>query len=156
MGFSLRALCNDDVEFSFQVFSSTRAEEMAIVPWDEAQKRSFLEMQFNAQRQWYLDQFPEAEYHIILRDGISAGRLIVHRNADRVLLVDVALLPEHRNHGIGTQVIEDLKKEAQQSGKPLWLDVENFSPAFRLYQRLGFKKIDEAGFYWRLEWVSEN
>lgn len=152
MGFSLRAPSTNDDEFLLQVYSCTRADEMALVPWDQEQKRAFLEMQFKAQRQSYLDEFPEAKYHIILHDGVSAGRLIVDRNAQRILLVDIALLPEHRSQGIGSRLISELKAEAEKSGKPLWLDVENFNPVRLFYERIGFRKIDEIGLYWRLEW----
>ena len=75
MGFSLRVPCANDDEFLLRVYSTTRTEEMATVPWSEEQKQAFLEMQFNAQRQSYLEQFPEAEHHVIMQDGVSAGRL---------------------------------------------------------------------------------
>ena len=153
MSFSLRPVSLDDEAFLFQVYSSTRAEEMALVPWNDEQKHAFLQMQFNAQTQSYRQEFPDAEYHVILHDGVAAGRLIVDRADERILLIDVALMPEHRNLGIGSALIGDLKTEAQETGRPLRLDVENFNPAFRLYERLGFEKIDEAGFYLRLEWV---
>jgi ribosomal protein S18 acetylase RimI-like enzyme len=152
MSSSLRPVTPDDEVFLLQVYASTRAEEMALVPWSDEQKQAFLRMQFDAQRQSYRQQFPDAEYSVILRDGIAAGRLIVEQTGERILLIDIALLPAFRNLGIGSKLISDLKAEAQQAGKPLWLDVESFSPVFRLYERLGFKKIDEAGYYLRMEW----
>jgi len=152
MVFSLRARDADDEEFWLKVYSSTRAEEMAMVPWDESQKRAFLEMQFRAQSESYQQQFPGAEHSVILDDGIPAGRMIVDRDAKRILLVDIALLPEHRGRGIGGELIAGLKTEAEETAKPLWLDVENFNPVRFFYERIGFRKIDEAGVYWRLEW----
>lgn len=152
MSLSLRPVSPDDEVFLVQVYASTRAEEMALVPWSEEQKQAFLRMQFDAQRQSYQQQFPNAEYHVIVRDGLTAGRLIVERTDKRIMLIDIALLPAFRNLGIGSNLIGDLKAEAQQTGKPLWLDVESFSQALGFYERLGFKKIDEAGFYLRLEW----
>jgi len=152
MAFSLRSAETSDEPFLFNVYASTRTEELAVVPWSDEQKHAFLEMQFNAQRQSYLEQFPGARYDIILDEGVPAGRLIVDRAEERILLIDIALLAEHRNKGIGSRFIADLKNEASESGKPLWLDVETFNPAIRLYERLGFRKIDEIGIYWRLEW----
>jgi ribosomal protein S18 acetylase RimI-like enzyme len=152
MSFTLRPVSLDDEAFLFQVYSSTRAEEMGLVPWNDEQKQAFLEMQFNAQKQSYRQEFPDAEYHVILHDGVSAGRLIVDRGDERILVIDIALLPEHRSIGIGSALICDLKTEAQETGRPLRLEVENFNRAYRLYERLGFEKIDEAGFYWRMEW----
>lgn len=152
MSLSLRPVSPDDEVFLVQVYASTRAEEMALVPWSEEQKQAFLRMQFDAQRESYQQQFPDAEYHVILQDGVGAGRLIVERTDRSILLIDIALLPAFRDLGIGTNLIGDLKAEAQQIGKPLWLDVESFSQALEFYERLGFKKIDEAGFYLRMEW----
>jgi ribosomal protein S18 acetylase RimI-like enzyme len=151
MDLALRPATHDDEEFLFQVYASTRAEEMGIVPWDDQQKQEFLQMQFNAQTQYYKQQYPRAVYSIILHDSVSAGRLIVNRG-ENISIIDIALLPEHRNYGIGSKFIADLKTEAQQTGKPLRLHVENFNRAYQLYERLGFSKIDEAGFYWLMEW----
>jgi ribosomal protein S18 acetylase RimI-like enzyme len=152
MSLSLRPVSLDDEAFLFQVYASTRAEEMALVPWNDEQKQGFLRMQFDAQAQSYRQQFPEAEYQVILRDGVPAGRFTVDRSDKGILLIDIALLPAHRNIGIGSSLISELKMEAQRTGKPLRLDVENFNPAYALYERLGFKKIDETGFYWHMEW----
>ena len=152
MSFSLRPVSLDDEALLFQVYASTRAEEMALVPWNDEQRLAFLQMQFTAQTQSYRQQFPGAEYQVILHDGVPAGRLTVERSDKGILLVDIALLPEHRNNGIGSALIGDLKTEAQKTGKPLHLDVENFNPAYHLYERLGFERIDEVGFYWRMEW----
>ena len=152
MSSSLRPVSADDEEFLLRVYASTRTEGMALVPWNEEQKQTFLRMQFDAQRASYQQQFPEAEYHVILDDGLPAGRLIVERSDKNILLIDIALLPAFRNLGIGSRLIEDLKAEARASERLLWVDVEFFNPAQHLYHRLGFEKIDEIGCYWRLEW----
>jgi len=152
MSFSLRPVSLDDQAFLFQVYASTRLEEVALVPWNDEQKQAFLQMQFNAQTQSYQREFPGAEYLVILHDGVPAGRLTIERSDKAILLIDIALLPAYRNFGIGSGLIQDLKLEAQNTGKPLRLNVENFNPAFRLYERLGFEKIDEAGCYYCMEW----
>ena len=156
MPITLRSIRPDDEAFLFQVYASTRAEEMAVVAWDDEQKQAFLQMQFNAQRLSYQQQFPQAEYQVILRGDVAAGRLIVDRSDEGVLLIDIALLPEHRNAGIGSSLIRDLQAEAAQAEKPVRLHVENFNPAFQLYERLGFKKVGESGFYWLMEWRAKD
>jgi len=152
MHLSLRPASQDDEEFLFQVYAGTRAEEMAVVPWNDEQKHAFLQMQFKAQTQSYQQQFPGAKHGVILHDGVAAGRLIVDRADERILIIDIALLPAHRNKGIGSALIDDLKTEAQETERPLQLTVENFNSAFHLYERLGFHKIGEQGFYWLMEW----
>lgn len=154
MALSLRPVTAADEGFLFQVYASTRAPEMELVDWSAEQKLAFLEMQYNAQRQSYLQQCPKAEYDIILRDDIGIGRLIVDRSGDDINLMDIALLPEHRNAGVGSSFIKDLQLESAETNKPLRLHVETFNPAFNLYERMGFTKIGENGFYWQMEWLA--
>ncbi len=146
----LRSATHEDMEFLQGVYASTRAEEMAVVPWTAEQKRGFLEMQFNAQRRSYQVQYPHAEYYVIQRDGLPIGRIIVDRSQQAILLMDIALLPEYRNHGIGTSLIRQLLDEGDRSGRPVQLHVEGFNPAMRLYTRLGFVKTGEVGIYFEM------
>lgn len=155
MSLQLRAVQPYDQDFLLQVYASTRAEEMALVNWDAAQQHAFLEMQFNAQAEHYRIYRPNAEYSIIQRDQTPIGRLIVDRAADAILMMDIALLPEHRNAGLGTALIRKLMNEAREAGKPLRLHVEFFNPARRLYERLGFTKTSETGIYREMEWTGD-
>ncbi|SRR6266496_3676807 len=147
----LRHTSAQDDSFLFQLYASTRVEEMTLVNWDPVQKLAFLQMQFGAQRRSYEDEFPKAQYQIILRGDDCAGRLIVDRSDERILIVDISLLPEYRSLGIGTNLIRRLQSEAKESGRTLRLHVESFNPALRLYERLGFKKIIKNGLYWQME-----
>jgi len=149
---ALRPVQPEDDAFLYQVYASTRADEMAITGWTAAQQEDFLQMQFHAQRHYYLEQYPTAEYHIIQRDGVDIGRRIVNRMGGEILLMDIALLPEYRNRGIGTVLLQDLMAEAAQAGKPMRLHVEFFNRALRLYERLGFSKIGDMGVYFEMEW----
>ncbi len=152
---TLRAVRPEDEAFLYKVYASTRADEIALVNWSSEQKESFLLMQFNAQRQYYLDQYQTAEYSIIQCDGVDIGRLIVDHPADLILLMDIALLPDHRNKGIGTALIQEMMAQAAKAGKPIHLHVEFFNPALHLYERLGFKKIQEFGVHYEMEWRPE-
>jgi ribosomal protein S18 acetylase RimI-like enzyme len=67
-------------------------------------------------------------------------------------VVDITLLPEFRGRGIGTRLIRDLMDEGARTGSRVTLYVEAFNPAYRLYTRLGFQRIDEYGAYELLEW----
>ncbi|HEY6804033.1 MAG TPA: GNAT family N-acetyltransferase [Pyrinomonadaceae bacterium] len=153
---SLRPATPADDAFSLQVYATTRADEMAVVPWTDEEKQAFCEMQFHAQRSSYLQFQPEAEWLIVMRDEQPVGRMIVNRSADEIALMDIALLPEHRNAGIGSKFIKDLMDEAAATGKKMTLHVEGYNPAFRLYTRLGFKEVGEEGFYLAMEWSPES
>ena len=143
----LRPACPSDQGFVQAVYASTRLDELALVPWTAEQKAAFLEFQFHAQRLSYLNEFPSAEYYIVEYAGQPAGRMIVDRSGSSLLLMDIALLPEFRNRGLGTALLRDLLYEADQAGRPVRLHVEAFNPAMRLYQRLGFVKTGEIGIY---------
>ena len=54
-------------------------------------------------------------------------------------------MPEHCTRGIGTTLLHGLQSEAAAAGKPLRLHVERFNPPLRLYERLGFRQIDDRG-----------
>lgn len=148
---SLRAVAAGDEGFLYQVYASTRQEELAPLPWTEAQKADFLRMQFDAQARHYHEHFPEAAFLLIVRDGRPAGRLYVDRRPEGIRIIDIALLPEHRRAGIGTALLEELLAEGDREGKPVSLHVEHFNPAMRLYERLGFRKVEDTGVYYLLE-----
>ena len=144
---TLRTATPEDNPFYLRVYSSTRADEMALVDWNAAQKEAFLKMQFEAQRQFYLANYPEAIYYVIERAGQPVGRMIVDRSDKTIRLMDIALLPEHRNAGIGSGLIKELLEEADHANRPVLLHVETFNPAMKLYKRLGFVKSGELSFY---------
>jgi ribosomal protein S18 acetylase RimI-like enzyme len=152
---TLRPITVDDEAFLYQVYASTRQEEMALVPWNEAQKAAFLSMQFRAQRQDYQTNYPDAAFQVILRDGVPAGRLYVDRREREIAVIDISLLPEHRGAGIGSRLLRELLAEASRLGQPVTIHVEKFNPALRLYQRLGFSPIADTGIYLQMERLPE-
>ncbi len=148
----LRPAVPGDREFLFRTYASSRAEELAIVPWTEDEKEAFLRQQFDAQDRHYRAHHPAADRLVILDRGEPVGRLYVERAADELRVMDIALLPEHRGRGRGRQLIEALQAEAAAAGIPITLHVEAHNPAQRLYARLGFRLVREDGIYQLLEW----
>lgn len=149
---ALQPIAAGDVAFLLDVYASTRADELALLPWTDAQKHDFIRMQFDAQHHAYRSHFPEAAFDLILVDGARAGRLYVDRPPHEVRIVDIALLPAYRGRGIGTTLITGLQQEAAAGDRPLRIHVERFNPALRLYERLGFTPLDDRGVYLQLEW----
>jgi ribosomal protein S18 acetylase RimI-like enzyme len=154
--YSLRPVREDDEALLFEIYSSTRAAEMALVPWDAAAKETFLQSQFTAQKTHYLKFYPEATHDLILVEGQPAGRLYVNRRADEIHVLDIALLPEFRSLGIGTTIIQNLMAEAASTNRSVLLHVEIFNPAMKLYERLGFVKASEQGIYHEMIWKSNS
>ena len=152
----LRPVSSEDEVFLRELYVSTRVEEFAVLNWHAQQKRALLEMQFEAQRRSYQNQFPSATHQIIFRNGVPVGRLVVDRSSEPILLIDIALLPEHRRSGIGTSLIRDLQAQAKGANRMVQLHVEASNEALRLYERLGFERTVQRGPYWEMEWRSNN
>ena len=149
---ALRPVVPEDEQFLYELYRSTRADEMAAWGWDAAQQDGFLRMQFRAQQLGYEAEEGQNETKIILFEDKPVGRLIVARTDDEILLVDIALLTEYRSNGIGTVFIKDLFDEATRAGKPVRLHVLKNNRAMRLYERLGFKTTGESGMHFQMEW----
>jgi len=149
---TLRPIQPEDHAFLYRVYASTRMDELASLGWELAQVEGFLHMQCTAQHTYYQQQCPEAAFDIILLNDQPIGRLYVVRGEDEIQIVDIALLPEHRNRGIGSALLEGILAEAAAARKPVRIHVEKFNPALRLYQRLGFHQLHDTGVYFLMEW----
>lgn len=145
MAITLRDACENDLAFLLEVYGSTRADELALVPWSDEQKAAFLKFQFDAQHKFYHDQYPEASYNIILQDGQPIGRLYVVREDGEIRIMDITVLLRCRNQGVGASLIRELLAEGRATGKPVRIWVEHFNPSLSLFERLGFSKIQEEG-----------
>lgn len=152
---SLRPVAAGDEEFLVSVYASTRADELARVPWSEAQRAAFVRMQFDAQQLHYRTHNPAATHDVILLDQLPIGRLYVARRRDEIRILDITLLPEHRGRGVGTSLLKDLMGEAERAGLPLNIYVESYNRSRGLFERLGFKKVDrpeDDGVNYLFEW----
>ena len=149
---SLRPIRGADQEVLCRLYASTRQDEMAVVPWSEEEKASFLRMQFEAQHKYYQAVFPGAEFLMIERRGKPVGRLYLDRRDDEHRLIDIALFPEHRGKGLGGKLMRGVLDEAGAAGKKVRIHVERNNPAMRLYIRLGFVRIEDQGVYHLMEW----
>jgi GNAT superfamily N-acetyltransferase len=149
---SLRPITPEDESFLASLYASTRTEELAQTNWSDEQKAMFCRMQFNAQTADYQRNYPDASFQIIERDGVAAGRLLVLRTDEKIHVIDISLMPEHRGAGVGSRFLRELQTEAKAAGKPLSIHVEQFNPARRLYDRLGFQQVEEKGVYLLMEW----
>lgn len=150
----LRAALPADEEFLFSVYAGVRADELAVLDWNDARKDAFLRLQFAHQKADYLRRFPAADLSIIEYSGEPAGRLWVHRSPEEIRLLDIALLPPYRNLGIGSMLIGQLITEAQNHRKPLRHMVHSTNTgAIRLYTRLGFSVLQDVQMYLVMQYL---
>lgn len=150
-GISLRERSDDDGGFLSDLYASTREEELRPVDWPDARKRTFLHDQFLLQHIHYAKHYPRAEWLIIERDGMRIGRLYLETTRVERRLMDIALLAEQRNCGIGTALLRGLLAEADALRLPVTLHVEPFNLALRLYARLGFVTLETRGVYYFMQ-----
>lgn len=152
----LRPEESSDESLLFELYASTREEELAMTGWDNAARTAFLTLQFRAMRQGYRSMFPQGQFSIILAEGVPVGRVVVDRSAAEVRVVDIVVSPAHRSRGIGTTVMRALLEEAGQAQKPVRLQVLKQSRAVALYRRLHFTRTGQTDLYELMEWRSPN
>lgn len=141
-----------DLAFLSRLYASTRQEELAAVPWSDADKARFLDEQFRLQRQHYRLHYAEAGFWVIERGDLPCGRVYVFASPSEYRLMDIALLPEQRSQGIGAALVNALLALATTDHRAVTLHVEPNNPANRLYQRLGFDFVEDRGAYRFLRW----
>jgi ribosomal protein S18 acetylase RimI-like enzyme len=148
---SFRPVAEGDYEFLYQVYASTREVEMAMTGWPPQQVEEFLRMQSHLQHTQYMQNYPGASFEIIRYRGSQIGRLYVHRRADEIRVIDIALLREFRRRGIGSHILGRIIEEADRRRVPVRLHVEANNPAMSMYERFGFRTREEVGVYLFME-----
>lgn len=151
-GLTFRPVTDADLPFMCRLYASTRADELAPVPWSDEQKAAFLTMQFQAQHAHYAKHYTGAQRLLVLRDGDKIGRLYLDRWMRDHRIIDIAFLSDHCGRGYGGALIRDLLDEAAAAGKGVSIHVEKNNPAMRLYKRLGFTAIEDKGVYDLMRW----
>lgn len=149
---TLRPATEADDDFIFSCYASTRAQELAQVPWMAEQKEAFVRMQYTAQKNHYAAEAPRASHDIIYVAATPVGRIYLDRREDKLHILDITVLPQHRNQGTGSLLLRRLLDEAGKLGKPVTIYVESFNPSLRLFERLGFRKDHEKGFHLLMKW----
>lgn len=150
---TLRSATVNDQPFLFELYASTRAAEMGLVAWNEAEKARFLQAQFAAWQAHYRAAFPDEQQMIVWQAGEPAGAMYVSRPGYEIQLLDLTLAPRYRAAGLGTRLMHALMVEAAQRAIPIRLYIWQANAAgLRFFLRLGFRQINSVGAYLCLEW----
>ncbi|WP_018390729.1 GNAT family N-acetyltransferase [Ancylobacter sp. FA202] len=147
-GLALRPQTEQDMPFLQALFASVRGSEFEGNGWPDAFRSAFLDQQFRFQLAHYAQYYADADLLIIERQGAPIGRLYLHRSPSEHRIVDISLLPEARNQGLGGALLDIACAEAHRLGRVVSLHVEKNNPAQRLYRRKGFVQVGESGPYW--------
>ena len=143
----LTPVSSSDEPFLVELYASTRAEEMALVPWGSEQKQAFLQMQFEAQSRYYRERYPNASFDLIKLNDSSVGRLYTAELSDEIRIIDLTFLPDYFDPEIFVALIGEILQKAAQVDKPVRIYLENYNPQTEIFVRLGFRKIAEHGIY---------
>ena len=149
---SLRPETGADEPIVMKMYASTRSSELEMLPWNEWQKADFVKMQHIAQHTHYVKEYNTERFDIILLDGQPAGRLYIEEKEDQLLLVDIIVLPEYQQQGIGGYYMEQLLEEAAEKQKKVALHVYSDSWVRELYLRLGFEEKGGTDVHTYMEW----
>lgn len=153
-GLHLRELRDEDMRWLRDLYASSRADEMASVPWPDTIRRDFLDQQFALQHRHYMAHFSGADFLAIEhREQGPIGRYYLQRTAPEHLIVDICLFPGSRGNGVGSALIRDSQREAATQGHGMYLHVKGHNTAARrLYERLGFRGEGEPGSHQLMRW----
>lgn len=153
---SLRPATSEDEGFLLEVYKSSRGDDLRELGWTEDRISEFLDMQYEAQQRFFASEYRRAVDQIVLWEGEPVGRLIVEPRDHEIRCVDVALVPERRNVGIGSLLIRKLQDEAKSQKRPLRLQVIRFNRAVNLFERMGFVRTSETGTHFQMEWLPDS
>ena len=152
LGITMRPMTDSDLPFVEALYASTRAEELAATGWPAEMQQAFLAQQHRAQHHHYRTFYPAAEWLIIERDRRPIGRLYLEELPAFLHLIDLSLVPETRGQGIGGAIFADVGAMARALGKQVSIHVEINNRARRLYERIGFRLVEDKGMYLELVW----
>jgi ribosomal protein S18 acetylase RimI-like enzyme len=89
---------------------------------------------------------------IIEHEGRAAGLLEVARDGRDWHLIQIQLAPQLQGRGVGEALISGLIAEARGAGAALSLHVLHTNPARRLYERLGFRIVQDTEHEYLMRW----
>ncbi len=86
-------------------------------------------------------------------DAVLVGMVQLLDGADAWEVGEIQIAPSHQGRGIGTAVLRDVTKRAQEEGKAVRLSVglQN-QGALRFYERLGFQVVEKTETHHNLIW----
>jgi len=115
----------------------------------ETQREAMLDGQFRIQTQHYKTEFPRATRWIIEQAGLPIGRLYLDRSQTPWRLLDILLLPEAQNQGIGRALLGWVLEGADSVA--LHVAINN-PRAEAFYRAMGFVVIGQEGMHRYMVW----
>jgi len=146
---ALRPCEESDHAFLCRLFRGFQTSMMDLSFLSEAEREAMLISQFTAQTQHYDRNFPRAERWIIEQAGTPIGRLYLDRTSTPWRLLDILLLGDAQNQGIGRTLLGWVQEGAESVA--LHVAINN-KRAEAFYRALGFAVREEEGMYRYMVW----
>ena len=139
--FATRLARADEVDALYQIHRETMRDYVAQTygEWHEADQAAR-----------FLDRFTPGRYEAIEVDGALAGYIDCEREPGHWNLNNIRIAPRWQGRGIGAALIRALIARATADGVPVELSVLRVNPARALYERLGFRVVEESETHFRM------
>ena len=152
---SLRDADSSDLPFLRRLYASSRAIELAAIPWPDATRQTFCDSQFDLQHHHYVTNFATANFLIVLQENKPVGRLYLREAEHALSIVDILLDEAVRGRGLGSALLRRLQQEVREKALDaltLQVLITNHA-ARRLYERHGFVvESDDAAMRLGMRW----
>jgi GNAT superfamily N-acetyltransferase len=130
----LRQAQDNDIDFLYTLHVATMKEYVDKTwGWDDAFQESI-----------FKKNHVPADIQVITLDGEDIGVISIDHKMDEIFLRIIEIHPNYQRQGLGTAIIQTIIDDATRQMKPVALRVLKVNPAKRLYQRLGFRIVEET------------
>jgi GNAT superfamily N-acetyltransferase len=134
MHITFRQATESDKDFARRIYVATTKLYVDHLPdWTDEYIRARFERRFIV-----------ASTRMILRDGVTVGWVRQSESATEIVLEQIYVDPACHRQGIGAAVLSALMLDWTSSGKAIALRTLRRNPARRLYERFGFRVVDDS------------
>ncbi len=116
-GIIARPADRSDKDFLAQLYRENR-EDIRLADGEKDYLENIIEMQLEAQINGYGEQFPEALYLVLEKNGSRIGRVTFDIGAVELRLVDLDFIKKAKNKGYGSAIILWMMQTAAKIRKP--------------------------------------
>ena len=130
MQYTMRQATAVDINILDLIYTENMKEYVEkVYPWDS---------------KLFRDRFIAHDYQVIEINNQIIGFMKVVSSETEIYLAEIQIAKDYQKQGIGSSLIQLVIQEAQTKNKKLWLKIVKGNPAKKLYQKLGFTKLDES------------
>ncbi|WP_406641016.1 GNAT family N-acetyltransferase [Pectobacterium brasiliense] len=128
---TLRPATPEDEQFLFKLRRATMDEHLhraGVIADDSAH--------------WQRIKYHYHDAYIVLMGSERIGLFKRHKGANEWTIIQIQILPAYQGQGIAAWLLNTFLQQADEANVPVTLSVLNGNRAITLYQRVGFKIVD--------------